>query len=365
MRVLRDAIVATESLCSELPSTCTAGNNFCGSYRSGVDFVIPTYEKETCRLGLLATSVATYDVCGLVNDIHLGWVTMAPVEDYKDVLDQIRTKFQRQVYVHEYYKLWGGGPVRGWVDQQLFKLAVYVHVSTKWYVAMDCKNIFVHPITLGSLFGHQRMSMQTSKDMAYHHWHRAAAAALDVDLDQDASMRSTVTPFLFNTERVKSIFDFFHNDTDVLHFRTTRSFTYSEFALYEVFSCCNPNRGGEDGAWIHLPLDEAVAHPFLSHLTFHGLYTDDTITSLRSVVDNDAEFDKTLLIGWHKSIPANGTFIVDRARDTKVLMNITFFSNFARAIADILTISNILTTPAEQCDFFTNCASAVVPCDDI
>ena len=355
--------MATQAVCSNLPSTCTVGNDYCGSYRP-MDIIIPTYEKEICRLGLLAKSVATYDVCGLINDIHLGWVTTTPVEEYEDALEKVRTAFQHKVYVHEFHKLWGRGIAKGWVDQQVFKLAVYEKVSTKWYLALDCKNIFINPITLGSLFAHSRVKLSQLKKMGYQKWYLSAAKALDVNLDPETYIQQTVTPFLFNTARVKSLYDYV-NSSDILNL-SRAGFQYSEFAMYETWGCtCNPNRGGEDGVWRELLRREAVKNPWKNHLTFHGYLTDNTIASLREVADTDAGYNSSILVGWHKSIPANGTLYLDFPTNTFLPVNSTFYANFVRVLGDIYTRARLLTTPAETCDFYTNCASGVVPCDDV
>lgn len=173
----------------------------------------------------------------------------------------------------------------------------------------------------------------------------------------------TITPFFFNTARVKAIYDYFGTD-DVLSLRSNH-ISYSEFSLYGVFDCCGGNGTspsvGEDGAWWDLPIDEASAVPNESLLTFHGSYSDETLANYSAIIHDDNRFHDILLVGWHKSIPANGTKVVVNNVE---ITNTTFFTAFSRNLAAIFTKAHLLTSPSETCDFYTNCCAGVVPCDD-
>jgi len=197
-----------------------------------------------------------------------------------------------------------------------------------------------------------------------------------------------VTPFLLNTERVRALLHWFRpgrtpggtGDTGgdasawtldslvrsngTLHGMTRGSSSTThgttEFTLYEVFTCCHPQRRGEPDPWRGLSVEEVGSYPHTNFLRFLGRTSERTLEELRGRTRDSEKWDAAFLVGWHKDIPRNGTSFHTR-RGVEVA-NGTFFAEFVRGMGALLKKGGVLRDESEVCDFYTSCASGVVPC---
>mmetsp|Transcript_23532 Transcript_23532/g.93277 ORF Transcript_23532/g.93277 Transcript_23532/m.93277 type:complete len:342 (-) Transcript_23532:206-1231(-) len=338
-----------------------------------------------------------------MRDVHVGWISSAPLADYRADFERIEASFGgpavRRAYYHDRREhllrnVEATGFADGWLEQQYFKLEVYAAVNTSWYLVLDSKNIFVAPITLAALFSHHRVDVVrhffpdgrsgAGSRSVWYDWYVGAADAMHVAItdEQVGEFKATLTPFIFNAARVRSIFDWLRDDAastleTLLQSRKpgARFRSTTEFAVYEVFTCCNPRRRGELDPWRELPLREATGNAHRNLLTFNGHYSKATLATYEHRLANETEWNRLLLVGWHKVIPAPGT-APERTlppdlpghaapNATTVVAGLTddaFFAALTRHLVAMYKKAGVIRDAAEECGFYENCASGAVPC---
>lgn len=119
--------------------------------------VIPTYERDICKLKYTVKSISVHDPKHYLGDVYILWVSKQPMHSYQGQLDEIRSIISS---THKVY-IWDFSPqVRavesygksGWIAQQVMKLKIAAAITAEYYIVLDSKNTLIRDVRPDTFF---------------------------------------------------------------------------------------------------------------------------------------------------------------------------------------------------------------------
>jgi hypothetical protein len=106
--------------------------------------VILFYERDICKMRLLASSLTKHDPNQLIGTVHLIWLSKRSPNEFMGDIDYIRNaaSVSHTVRFHDMSWMFGSG-MTGWLVQQIVKLKASGLVEEDYYVVFDAKNAFI------------------------------------------------------------------------------------------------------------------------------------------------------------------------------------------------------------------------------
>jgi len=172
--------------------------------------VIPTFERDLCKMKFTAKSISRHDPNNYLGDVHIAWVTSEPPSNYANEIDEIRSIVEetRGFHIHDFSQNLDGKA--GWFAQQIFKLKIAQLLTEEFYVVLDSKNTFIRDVEANSFFSpcHQAYNFaQYTMDQVpdpHVQWYHKSAEALHLDINQagDTLWPASITPMTMHRQSV-------------------------------------------------------------------------------------------------------------------------------------------------------------------
>jgi len=118
------------------------------------DVIIPTWERDLCKLKYTVRSVAMHDPRHHLGDIRILWVSNKKINDYQDRLNEIKKSVgaNKTVYIHDFEWQVNHFPKSGWFAQQILKLKIAAIIKSDFYLVLDSKNTVIRDIEADTMF---------------------------------------------------------------------------------------------------------------------------------------------------------------------------------------------------------------------
>ncbi|CAK0831950.1 unnamed protein product [Prorocentrum cordatum] len=188
--------------------------------------VILFYERDLCKMRLLASSLTKHDPNQLIGTVHLIWLSKHSPNEFMGDIDYIRNAAaaSHTVRFHDMSWMFGSG-MAGWHVQQIVKLKASGLVQEDYYVVFDAKNAFIRdmkpdtfltPCYQGKVFADtdfDNLNADAKK------WYYASAAVLGVDVPWGRKWSASITPVVMHTQTVIDMLHYLNED----HFHMTRA----------------------------------------------------------------------------------------------------------------------------------------------
>jgi len=268
------------------PSECPA---CVSSKRIVPDVVIPFYESDLCKFGLVAKSLSVNDPEHVLGDLHFLWVSQHSPERYMAEIEGHIAQANTTHVVHFYdlsHVVQAGG-LPGWNAQQVMKLKIASVIEADYFLVLDSKNILVNALEINTLVTPcnqaKTFAWASSQSMPEPHrsWFASTARLLGVPWPNGDIWPDSVTPMTFHRLTVLEMLRSIGEDADIWHMckgplcEWIRSQAATEFALYQLYArfrtdvqCYHENsglihsslwRGSVDGSIVQQKIND---HPF-------------------------------------------------------------------------------------------------------
>jgi hypothetical protein len=172
--------------------------------------VIPTFERDLCKMKFTAKSISLHDPNHHLGDVHIAWVTSQPSSDYADEIEEIRSIIEetRGFHLHDFSQNLDGKA--GWFAQQIFKLKIAQLLKEEFYTVLDSKNTLIRDVEADTFFSqcHQAYNFaQYTMDQVpdpHNKWYHKSAEALNLDIGQagDTLWPASITPMTMHRQSV-------------------------------------------------------------------------------------------------------------------------------------------------------------------
>jgi hypothetical protein len=179
--------------------------------------VILFYERDLCKMKLLAASITKHDPDLLIGTVHLIWLSTHPPGDFMGDIDSIRNAAaaSHTVRFHDCSWMFGAG-MAGWHTQQIVKLKASGLVEEDYYVVMDAKNAlirdvkpdtFLTPCYQAKVFADTDFDLLNSEAKK---WYFKSSGVLGVGIPPGRKWSASITPVVMHTQTVISMLNDLH-----------------------------------------------------------------------------------------------------------------------------------------------------------
>jgi hypothetical protein len=213
--------------------------------------VILFYQRDLCKMRLLATSLTKHDPNQLISTVHLVWLSPHSPNDYMHDIDWIRNSASasHNVRFHDLSYAFGT-PMPGWKIQQVVKLKAASLVQATgedYFVVFDAKNAmirdirpdtFLTPCYQGKIFADTPWGGLPGEAKS---WYQASARALGVGIDYGRRWSASITPVVMHTQTVIDMLHYIGESpsaSSLCNGRLCGHINYggaTEFTLYYLF----------------------------------------------------------------------------------------------------------------------------------
>jgi hypothetical protein len=176
------------------------------------DVVIPFYERDLCKVGYTAKSIAVHDRNGTLGTVILMWVSTQPLATFQGQIDKIQASLSssHKVKIVDFSSQVTSSGAGGWFAQQVFKLKVASLVNSDFYAVLDSKNTLIRDIepelfftscNQGKIFGEFEPD---GIPEPHSTWYEASARVLNMPPPREAGGKwpTSITPMLMHTQTV-------------------------------------------------------------------------------------------------------------------------------------------------------------------
>jgi hypothetical protein len=187
----------------------------CPEARDQPTIVIPTFERDLCKLKVTARSITKHDKDKLLGKVIIAWVSHHPSAEYGDAgLNEVKELLYPHGEVEVIDMVLGDG-IQGWVAQQAVKLKISSRVSSQYYLVLDSKNTFLEDVTPETFFTSCNQAKIFGRyhivdgDMPVEHldWYRASANVLGTTVMDQGVWPASITPILLHRQTVLDMLD--------------------------------------------------------------------------------------------------------------------------------------------------------------
>ncbi|CAK0865976.1 unnamed protein product [Prorocentrum cordatum] len=210
--------------------------------------VILFYERDLCKMKLLAASLTKHDPNLLIGTVHLVWLSKHPPSDYMGDIDSIRNAAaaSHTVRFHDMSWMFGAG-MEGWHTQQIVKLKASGLVEEDYYVVMDAKNALIRdiePDTFMTPCYQAKVFADTDFDLLNSDakgWYYKSAGVLGVDIPPGRKWSASITPVVMHTQTVINLLQDLHESPSPLSLCNGAlcghiKYGATEFTLYYLYA---------------------------------------------------------------------------------------------------------------------------------
>jgi len=210
--------------------------------------VILFYERDLCKMKLLAASLTKHDPNLFIGTIHLVWLSKHPPSDYMGDIDSIRNAAaaSHTVRFHDMSWMFGAG-MHGWHTQQIVKLKASGLVEEDYYVVMDAKNALIRDIQPDT-FMTPCYQAKVFADTDFDHlnedakgWYYKSAEVLGVGIPPGRKWSASITPVVMHTQTVINLLQDLHESPSPLSLCNGAlcghiEYGATEFTLYYLYA---------------------------------------------------------------------------------------------------------------------------------
>lgn len=234
--------------------------------------VVPTFQRDLCKVLILGKSIAKYDPDGHLGDFYLMWISREPSWKYANELGKLKAvveeggirkfvlmDFSEEVRTTEFQCiLWSqnGSECRvrmtGWYMQQALKLKIAVSLPVEYYLILDSKNALFTKVERNTFFspcGQAIIRGQYAYDeipVPHKTWYEKSAASLGVRPRTDIYWPTSITPALLHKATVLEFLKYIKEGNNTRRICdgdlcTRLAEECTEFSLYYMFAVSQPN----------------------------------------------------------------------------------------------------------------------------
>lgn len=172
--------------------------------------VIPTFERDLCKLKYTAKSISVHDPNKYLGDVLIVWVSTQSSDAYKEQIDEIKSLIAetRKVDFMDFTWQVNNAHVGGWFAQQVLKLKIASLVTADFYIVLDSKNTlirdveadtFVTPCNQAKIFGTNRFDQIPEPHAG---WYKTSARMLGVAPPNEGYWPASITPMTLHKQTV-------------------------------------------------------------------------------------------------------------------------------------------------------------------
>jgi len=180
--------------------------------------VVPTYEKDLCKLRLFARGMARNVHTSLFKSVKLIWTSAEPMAAYAAQLRAVGAEFGPlepliEWLEHSSIVAPSNRSFHGWYQQQLAKLTIARTLSTDFYVVLDSKNAPIAKLVLSDFLDPARRAwvhndFQLTKhrnQSKYATWYGRSENVIGWSVPDCHRVPRSITPITLHTASVKSM----------------------------------------------------------------------------------------------------------------------------------------------------------------
>jgi hypothetical protein len=184
--------------------------------------VIPFFERDLCKFGYTARSIAVHDSRHLLGDLYIMWVSYISAWSHMDEIQRIIAEVNKSRPVHFYdlSDMVKKASMPGWISQQVLKLKIASVVQDDYYMVLDSKNTLIKDLERDTLVTKCNQaiafSAYTALNMPEPHkgWYYSTASQLGLKWPTEGRWPDSISPMIMKTQTVLSMLRSIGEDPD-------------------------------------------------------------------------------------------------------------------------------------------------------
>jgi len=185
--------------------------------------VIPTYERDLCKLTYTLNSIAKHDRHHNLGNVIIMWVSRTPMSAFAArIVHAIQHVARtRHVTVRDFQpQVVSQGGMAPWIIQQVWKLKIAQWVPSEYYIVLDSKNTFLKTITRRTFFNKCNQAIRqgfvpiSRLPQLHAQWYYKSAQELGAPVPAGGHWAASISPIVMHKWTVLKMLKHLHEYVD-------------------------------------------------------------------------------------------------------------------------------------------------------